>query len=488
MGGIFQANGIDSCLRDESCLGGQAEAIAFPETLEEVQKAMIAAQGKSVVFQGARTGLCGGAVPGGGLIINFTKMTGISDFSYDPVAGIGSITLQAGVTLEQLNAILEKKKADTGLFDEQAQKSWLLYQQAKGKLMFRPNPSEQSATLGGIAATGATGSRRRNGTPVAVKDAILDLVLVLPTGQLLHAGAVGIEKIFGPGSHDIDGMEVIPGCEGLFGAIAELKLALEKKPAEQYGLMAFFPDCRQIPVFMRLMENSLRNIASGVQIMASDFFDESCAAFAENSASLLPELGRYPGFPPGSTAALWLELGGTEEALFAALEAVMVNLEDSGALADKTLAATEGRDFERMGRLRHLLTEAFNLFDAGTPPVLFDLIVPEQEWPEAVLLISSKVREKELNFTLMGHAGDGRLSLRLPGKAGKIQALPEELTAQFAVAGYRCSREHGIGRIKKNAFRLLCREEAALMTKLKKHLDPSGLINGGVMLDLSGRR
>jgi D-lactate dehydrogenase (cytochrome) len=480
MSGVFQTGGIDTYLRDESGITGQAEAIALPETPEELQQAMKASGGKPLVFQGARTGFCGGAVPQGGLIINFIRMTGMSDFSYDPAAGTGAITLRAGVTLEELNAALEKKQTDTSLFDGEALKNWRMYQEAKTKLMFRPNPSEQSATLGGIAATGASGSRWGG----ELSGVILELSMVLSGGHVLRIKGGEARKTPDPGGPE--SLDLISGSEGLFGAVSELKLALEEKPAEQYGLMAYFTDYRQIPIFMDLMKTDLQAIP-GAHILASDFFDLSCAAFtgnaAGNAAPLLPELAAYPGFPPDTAAALWMELGGSEEALFGVLEAAMVDLEKSGALADETLAATDSRDFVRLGRLRHLLTEAFNLLDAGVPPVLLDLIAPEQKWPEAARFISSRARERSLPFTLMGHTGDCRISLRMPGVSGEAKGLAEELTAEFAAAGYRCSREHGIGRIKKKSFRLLCPDKAASLAILKKKLDPARHLNAGVLID-----
>jgi FAD/FMN-containing dehydrogenase len=82
----------------------------------------------------------------------------------------------------------------------------------------------------------------------------------------------------------------------------------------------------------------------------------------------------------------------------------------------------------------------------------------------------------------MGHIGDGRISLRLPGTT-EGKELAEVLIGECATAGYRCSREHGIGRIKKQSFRLLCPGEAEALAVLKTRLDPAGHINPRVLLE-----
>ena len=474
---LFQTSGIEGYLGDESGLTGTAAAIAFPEHTEELQNVLRSADSRDerVTFQGARTGICGGAVPQGGLVINISRMNKALDFSCDS-AGTGSLTVQAGYTLEQLQAALDKKHLDTALLSEAALESWNRYRQSAAKLWFMPNPSEKTATLGGIVSTAAGGGH----TGINLAAAIRDIVLVVSDGQriLLRHGDTHIAGFPVSGA-----IEQVCGAEGLLGAVAEITLALSAKPPEQYGLLGYFSEYSQIPCFMETLTTALTAIP-GVQILTADFFDNASATFAAAAGKTLAELGRYPPFPPNAAAALWLELGGSEDTLFTALEAALAALEQAGAMADQTLAATEGRDFERLGRLRHLLTEAANLADSGQPPVLADIRVPHGNWTGIMQSITAALAGAGLSYTLMGHLLWDTISLRLFGDRQTSERLLAGLIEQ--AAQWRCSSagDHGIGRIKKNQLQALDTRKAARITELKQRLDPAGRLNPGVMVDI----
>ena len=125
---ITQAN--QRYLRDESGLTGSAEDIIFPESEEELSSAVrqAAQEGLRLTFQGACTGLAGGACPGGGRIVNLSLPDKMSEIEN------GLLTVQCGVTLEDIRA----KAAAAGMF-------------------FPPDPTEQTATAGGMFASGGGG-------------------------------------------------------------------------------------------------------------------------------------------------------------------------------------------------------------------------------------------------------------------------------------------------------------------------------------------
>ena len=475
--GLFQSTGIEGYLRDESGLTGEASAIAFPSTLEEAQNVLQSAHSQNlpVAFQGARTGICGGAVPRGGLIVNFSRMNKALDFRYDPAAGTGSISVEAGFTLEQLQVSLDKKQIDTGLFNETALANWARYRQETEKLWFLPNPSEKTATLGGVVCTAAGGGH----TGIHVAAEIEGITLILPDGCRLH---VQHEDKNINGIPVSDALEVICGSEGLYGAVIELTLVLRKKPGEQYGLLGYFSGYSQIPLFMETLEAKLKTI-SEVKILSACFFSSACAAFAAQAGKTLAELGRYPPFPPNTAAALWLELGGSEESLFSALETVLLSLEQADAMADQALAADGERDFERLGRLRHLLTEAANLADSGRPPLLADITVPKSDWLKTIRFIDSSLAQTDLIYTLMGHLQWNSFSLRFPGVQPSAEDVLANLLKETALGQCRCEGDHGIGRIKKSQFRALSPGKSAAILEIKRSLDPDGRMNPGVLVD-----
>ncbi len=118
----------DNYLQDESRLRGAADEIAFPENEEDIRSLL--ADESQITLQGARTGITGGAVPMSGKIINLSKINSIGE----PENGL--ITVGPGALL----CDVRKKLDGTGLF-------------------FPPDPTEDTASLGGMAACNASGAR-----------------------------------------------------------------------------------------------------------------------------------------------------------------------------------------------------------------------------------------------------------------------------------------------------------------------------------------
>ncbi|MEG0377473.1 MAG: FAD-binding oxidoreductase, partial [Eubacterium sp.] len=123
--------GYERYLKDESRVEGKAESICFPETVSDAVEAVRRAYKEKVqiTVQGARTGLTGAAVPEKGSILNFSKMKGELKFNED-----GSLYAEAGVTLKEIHDYLRKSK-----------------------VCFLPNPTEDTAAIGGMFGCNAMG-------------------------------------------------------------------------------------------------------------------------------------------------------------------------------------------------------------------------------------------------------------------------------------------------------------------------------------------
>ena len=100
-------------LRDESRSTGFAEYIEFPQTEEDLLQAVGRAKAEEmpITVQGARTGISGGAVPGGGLILNLTRMNKILGLRYDGDSQGYSLRVQPGVILSELKEMPVMKVA-----------------------------------------------------------------------------------------------------------------------------------------------------------------------------------------------------------------------------------------------------------------------------------------------------------------------------------------------------------------------------------------
>ncbi|MGD9559307.1 MAG: FAD-binding oxidoreductase [Oscillospiraceae bacterium] len=463
-GAVFETT-VDAWLRDESVLQGFADGIARPATIEAACAAVrhCAEHHLPLTVQGARTGLCGGAVPLGGHILNLEGLTAVSGFSFDAAAQTGTITVQAGLTLKQLQTILEKKQLDTGCMDAESIENWRAYVNSGAELCFAPNPTEQNATLGGVAACNAAGAHRCFLSSVA--QCVSAAAVITPAGTLAHHsradGAIG---------H-------LCGAEGSTGAIVQLTLLLESAPKATCGLCAFFPGHAEMVDFLHQLEQQLPD---AVQLRGAECFDGACLAAVQ--AAQLPTAAQWPAFPPGTRAALWLRLAGeSEDALFDALEAAYGALEGFGA-AETALAATSHTDLERLGSMRHTATEAANLLD--TQGLIVDAVAPKAAYAGLLGGIAEDLERAGLPAVLMGDAACRALHLRILPQAGQEAAAAEYLNTlgpRLQGAGCRCGPEHGIGRLKKELFALLSAEEAADARRRRDAADPERRFNAGVL-------
>ena len=145
-------------LRDESRSTGHAEYAVFAKNEEDVLNALRFANEKDlkVTVQGGRTGLAGAAVPYGGLILNLSQMDRITGMELRD--GKYILYAQPGVVLLKLRKTIASRKLDTGLFDESSLGIYNRFFTDKEQF-FPTDPTETSATVGGMAACNASGAR-----------------------------------------------------------------------------------------------------------------------------------------------------------------------------------------------------------------------------------------------------------------------------------------------------------------------------------------
>lgn len=399
-------------LRDESSMVGKAEKICFPQGIEELQAALESLGGECVTVQGARTGLCGGAVPDGGSILNMSKMKAVKEFVFDAEKNEGSITLEAGVTLGELGQLLSKKKMDTSRLSEEGTRNWEAYQKSKELLWFLPNPTETEASLGGIAATNAVGSHI--GAGGGTKENILAVKVVLSDGRV------------------VDSTADFCGTEGKSGIAAELKLRLTRYPKYRCGLFSFHHTYKTLQSFYEEFSDSVKKLS--VEMGAADWFAAGCSC----------------SFPANAACALWIELWGeNEDEIYEALENALEILETRDDFSEQALAATNEQEFLRLENVRHTVTE-----EAGAghnkKTVLLDWRAGED-----AMLTAEAVTEmlRDVPHVLLGHMAYGMTTLYIQDEEGQWE---ECVTKLLLERHCRYSWEHGSGKRKKEYKMKFC--------------------------------
>ena len=417
---------------------GRAAAVVRPADTDEVAGVVraCAAAGVAIVPQGGNTGLVGGAVPPPDGPAPVVLSTGRLNHLDPPDAVAAQITAGAGVTL----AALQSAAATAGL-------------EFPVDLAAR-----DSATVGGMVATNAGGLH------------------VLRYGSM-RAQVVGVEAVLADGSvvsrlgglvkdnTGYDLSQLMIGSEGTLGIVTAARLRLVPHRGEKVVALFGLPDVeRALSVLAHV-----RRRVEGLQ--AAELFFADGLDLVRSYASLPAPL------PSNWPVYLTLECAGVSdqsEALFTAI-AEMDLPDEATAVADDP----PGRS--RLWAYRERHTEAVS--SIGIPHKL-DVTLPLgrlAEFSREVLEVIEAC-DPGARTVVFGHAGDGNLHVNVVGPDADDEAVDEAVLRLVSSMGGSISAEHGIGRAKARWLGLSRSEpEIAALRSLKAALDPSGLLNPGVL-------
>ena len=414
-------------------------AVVYPEGVEDVQKALHWARewGVAVIPYGAGTSLEGHLYP-----------------------------VQEAISLDfsRMNRLLEVRPEDFLCVVEPGLTRKALNEALKGTGLFFPVDPGADATLGGMAATNASGTTTvRYG---GMRANVLALQVVLANGEVLELGR-GVRKT----SAGYDLKDLFIGSEGTLGIITRLTLRLHPLPEHIHTLRVFFPRVEEAA------EASYKVMASGLPVARLELLDELA----------LRALNRYlqAGFP--ERPALFLEFhSSTREALEAESALALEIMREAGAL--KVEAAKTEEERRRQWEARHQAYWALVHLFPGHRFVITDVAVPLSRLPEMVRYAQGLLEEMGLTGNILGHVGDGNFHTLvpiLPQDYPKAEAYAEALVRKALELGGTCTAEHGVGLRKKKYLPLEHGAALELMRKLKDLLDPEGLLNPGKVLDIS---
>ena len=498
-------------LRDESRRVGRAERIAFPRTETEVLSALAEARADKmpVTTQGARTGVTGGAVPEGGLVLNLAHMDKIQ------VEG-ETLRVQPGATLAAIRAAVPPR------------------------FYFAPDPTETSASIGGMISCNSSGALSFLHGPT--RNHILGLRVALLSGDVLDLRrerdkAKGLRFTLGSLSGelpplrrpavknaagyfvdpDMDLVDLFVGAEGTLGVVTEATLRLLPAPGAVWGLMAFLPSTAAVVGFVNTLRQGTGNRGQGTevggqrsevetppttnyqpptaQLAALEYFDSRCLDFLREHADELASKGiAVPALPDGSACvyAEWHapDAAAAETALMAAAE----RLPEFGGDLDACILADNPHDLEKLKLFRHAAPEMVNSaiderrkIHPGLVKLGTDMSVPDARLADILALYEKDLAASGLEHLIFGHIGANHLHVNIlprhPADYDAGRALYARWAAQVLAWGGSISAEHGIGKLKRDLFRQMAGDAAlAQMRALKKLFDPDGLLNPGTLL------
>lgn len=510
-------------LRDESRRTGTADSISFPRTEADIRAALKAAHeaGEVVTVQGARTGITAGAVPEGGHILNVSRMARMLGVGKSD-DGRFTLRVQPGVLLSDVTARLVDLAFETDSWgdDDLAALEAL---KAAGPQMFTPDPTETSATIGGMVACNASGARSFRYGPTRAHVAALRAVLsdgrvaALRRGEQKASGrhfvltleeGTSIEgdiPAYTPpavksaaGYHaedDMDLVDLFVGMEGTLGVVSEIEIALVPRPSSVWGLMMFMPDEPGAISLVRAIRGEAVDGVEGApdpSPVAIELFNHAALNLLRSQKESNQAFADIPDLPAEYHTAIYAEFHGDDEdtvteAVMAASEALVV----LGGDEDATWVADNEREMERLKFFRHAVPESVNLLidtRRREQPELTklgtDMSVPDERLVDVLHLYQSDLDKAGLESVVFGHIGNNHVHVNILPRTMDEYARGKELYLAWArevvAMGGSVSAEHGIGKLKVDFLRLMYGEEnIEQMRTLRGVFDPSGMLNRG---------
>jgi D-lactate dehydrogenase (cytochrome) len=498
---------IQSFLADASNMaGGHAARVLFPESPPEVARALLDAtrERTPVTIAGAGTGVVGGRVPFGGIVLSTQRLNRIGEM--ERTDGGGRATAGAGVVL----ADFQREVGAHALF-------------------YPPDPTESSCYLGGTVATNASGARTFKYGPTRAY--VQRLSVALATGELLDirrgeifAGDDGRMSFTVGGGRRIEarlpscrmpatrkhaagyfvapGMDLIDlfiGSEGTLGVITEIEVSLRVRPEGVLAGVVFFKTEEHLLAFVReARARSLRTRAAadgrakgassapdsqpnahaaGLDARALEYFDE-------HSLNFLRE--RYPLVPLRAAGAVFFEQETTPHGEDALMSEWLDLVERHEALAGDSWFGTNEHDRAEMRAFRHALPSMVNEWLArhGRSKVSTDMAVPDEAFPAMLRFYKDTLRAGRLAFVIFGHVGDNHVHVNILPRDDVEQTAAREIYGQFVAralsVGGTISAEHGVGKLKREYLRALYGERALReMAELKRAFDPACVLGRG---------
>ncbi|MEM8878785.1 MAG: FAD-linked oxidase C-terminal domain-containing protein [Pseudomonadota bacterium] len=417
------------------------DAVVYAQTEAEVCDIVqiCAAHRVPVIPYGVGTSLEGHLnAPLGGISIDLSNMNEILRVSAEDL----DCSIQPGVTRTQLNSHLR----DTGLF-------------------FPIDPGAD-ATLGGMAATGASGTNAvRYGT---MKDNVLALRAVMADGRVVTTAKRARKTSAG---YDLTRLMV--GSEGTLGVITEITLKLQGIPEAISGGVCPFPDVASA------CDAVIATIQCGIPVARIELLD-SLQVRASNA---------YSGLTLKETPTLFVEFHGSESWVAEQAGQFGDIAAESGGGPFEWATETEARS--KLWQARHDAYWAALQLRPGAKGLSTDVCVPVSQLAECVAETQADIAEMGLIAPIVGHVGDGNfhvlplIDIENDEEIELAETFSQRLVERALAMDGTCTGEHGIGQGKiKYLEGELGSPAVAAMVAVKKALDPENILNPGKIVRL----
>jgi D-lactate dehydrogenase (cytochrome) len=417
------------------------DVVVFPHSNEEVASIVRLCHlaRVPVIAFGVGTSLEGHvAALYGGVCVDLSQMNRVLEVNAEDL----DCRVQAGVTREQLNVEL------------------------KGTGLFFPIDPGANATIGGMAATRASGTNAvRYGT---MRENVLGLTVVTADGRIVKTGGRARKSSAG---YDLTRLFV--GAEGTLGVITEIQLRLYGVPEAIQSAVCQFPD------LVSAVNTVIIAMQTGISVARIELLDE-----VQMEASI--RYSKLEGFAVKPT--LFFEFHGSQAGVREQSAAMQAASDEFGGSAYQWATKTEDRT--RLWKARHDAYYAALAFKPGMTSFATDACVPISRLADCILETKADVEKSGLTAPILGHVGDGNFHLVVlfdgadPAQRESAEALAKGVSMRAISMGGTCTGEHGIGWHKLDVLAQEHGEAVDLMRMIKRALDPRDIMNPGKTVPL----
>jgi D-lactate dehydrogenase (cytochrome) len=426
--------------RDESVHAPQPpDGVVMAESTEEVADVvrLCAAHGVPVIPYGVGSSVEGHVLAThGGISLDLSGMNRVLAIHAED----GDATVQAGVTRKQLNDAL------------------------KGTGLFFPIDPGADATIGGMAATRASGTNAvRYGT---MRDNVMATTTVLADGRIMKTGGRARKSSAG-----YDLTRLLVGSEGTLGIMTELTVKLYPIPEAISAAVCTFPSIEAA------VQTVIQTIQLGVPVARIELLD----------ALSLKAINLFSKTTLAEAPTLFFEFHGSPAGVEEQAQTVQAIADDLGGANFEW--ATRPEDRTRLWQGRHDAYFACLQLKPGCRCFPTDVCVPISRLAECIAATNEDIAQVSIPIALFGHVGDGNFHLVVLVDTDNAKEMEEAawisrrvVERAIAMEG-TCTGEHGIG-LGKKKYLIAEHGEVAVevMRAVKAALDPRNLLNPGKVL------
>ena len=417
------------------------DGVFFAKSTEDVAEVVkICADHKfPIVPFGVGTSLEGNiAALKGGICVDLSTMNEILEVNEEDL----DVKVQAGVTRKQLNDFLR----DTGLF-------------------FPIDPGAD-ASIGGMAATRASGTNAvRYGT---MRENVLSLTVVTADGRIVQTARRARKSAAG---YDLTRLFV--GSEGTLGIITEIRLKVYGIPESITSAVCQFEDLESA------VNTSILIVQTGIPVARMELLDDvqmrACISYS-----------KLEGYEEKPT--IFFEFHGTETGAKEQAETVQAIAEEFGGSAFQWTSKMEDRN--KLWQARHDAYYAAIALRSGCQGWATDVCVPVSRLAECINETKDDLKETGLISPLVGHVGDGNFHMLYivdpnnQEEMAKAQAHSDRMVMRALEMGGTCTGEHGVGYGKIHFLTNEHGDAMSLMRSLKTAFDPDNIMNPGKIVNI----